>query len=109
MLKMGWRKLRFTGAGIALTATLAFFGPIPADAGLVSGRVNDTNGKFQAGGTFRVKDSAGKVVNDRVKTDERGGYSIFLPPGNYTVEFSDGRSAVIQSHSEPLQQNIYLK
>ena len=109
MLRTGWRRLRFTGAGIALTAALAFFGPIRADAGLVSGRINDTKGKFQAEGTFRVKDSTGKVVNDRVKTDGRGGYSIFLPPGNYTVEFSDGRSAVIQSHPEPLQQNIYLK
>jgi len=109
MLRTGWHKLRFTGVGIALTATLAFSGPIPADAGLVSGRVNDTKGKFQAGGTFRVKDSAGKAVNDRVKTDERAGYSIFLSPGIYTVEFSDGRSAVIQSHPEPIQQNIYLK
>lgn len=109
MLRTGWHKLRFTGAGIALTATLAFFGPIPADAGLVSGRVNDTKGKFQAGGTFRVKDSSGKVVKDSVKTDEAKGYSLFLPPGIYTVEFSDGRSAVIQSHPEPLQQNIYLK
>ncbi|MBZ0159857.1 carboxypeptidase-like regulatory domain-containing protein [Candidatus Methylomirabilis sp.] len=109
MLRTGWHMLRFTGTGILLTATLAFIGPISADAGLVSGRVNDTKGKFQAGGTFRVKDSEGKVVNDRVKTDERGGYSIFLPPGIYTVEFSDGRGAVIQSHPEPLQQNIYLK
>lgn len=109
MLTTGWHKLRLTGVGIALTATLAFFGPIPADAGLVSGRVNDAKGKFQPGASFRVKDSAGKVVNDRVKTDERAGYTIFLPPGIYTVEFSDGRSTVIQSHPEPIQQNIYLK
>lgn len=109
MLRIGWDKLRLTGAGIALTATLAFFGPIRADAGLVSGRVNDAKGKFQPGATFRVKDSAGTVVNDRVKTNERGGYSVFLPPGIYTVEFSDGRTAVIQSHPEPIQQNIYLK
>ena len=109
MRRTGWYKLRFTSAGIALTVTLAFFGPIHADAGLVSGRVNDAKGKFQPGASFRVKDSAGKVVNDRVKTDERAGYSIFLPPGLYTVEFGDGRSTVIQSHPEPLQQNIYLK
>lgn len=109
MVRAGWIGVWVYGAAIALTAALALFEPSPADAGLVSGRVNDAKGAFQAGATFRVKDSAGKVVNDRVKTDKDGGYSTFLPPGIYTVEFSDGRTAVIQSHPEPIRQDIYLK
>jgi hypothetical protein len=107
MLRTGWHKLRFTGAGIALTATLAFFGPIPADAGLVSGRVSDEKGKFQAGGTFSVKVSADKLV--KVKTDEQGNYRVFLPPGIYTIEFPDNRTAEILSRPEPIRQDIHLK
>jgi hypothetical protein len=107
MLKTGQHKLRFTGAGIALTATLAFSGPIPADAGLVSGRVSDERGKFQSGGAFSVKVSAGKIV--QVKTDEHGNYSVFLPPGIYTIEFPGNRTAEILSRPEPIRQDIHLK
>ncbi len=109
MFRTRWNTLWVTGTSVALTAVLALFWPIPADAGLVSGRVNDGKGKFPPSGMLRVKDSKGKVVKDSLKTDEFRGYSIFLPPGLYTVEFPDGRTAVIQSHPEPIRQDIYLK
>lgn len=108
MFKPGWYKWWFGGV-ISLMVGLSLSLSIPADAGLVSGRVNDTKGTFKPGGSFRVKDSSGKVVKDSVKTDESKGYSLFLPPGIYTVEFNDGRSAVIQSHPEPIRQDIQLK
>lgn len=109
MLKSGRYTWWFGGIMAGLVAALSLFVSISADAGLVSGRVNDAKGTFRPGGSFRVKDSSGKVVKDSVKTDESKGYSLFLPPGIYTAEFSDGRSAAIQSHPEPIRQNIQLK
>lgn len=109
MFRTGRYARWLTGVIICLVIALSLSLSISTDAGLVSGRVHDTKGTFQPGERFRIKDSSGKVVKDSVKTDESKGYSLFLPPGIYTVEFSDGRSAVIQSHPEPIQQNIYLK
>lgn len=109
MLRTEWHIRWLTSITIFLAIALSLSLSMSADAGLISGRVNDAKGKFQSGEGFRVKDSSGKVVKDSVKTDESKGYSLFLPPGLYTVEFSDGRSAVIQSHPEPIQQNINLK
>lgn len=109
MFKPGWCQWRFGGVITSLAIALSLLLSVSAEAGLVSGRVNDAKNKFKPGEVFRVKDSLGNVVKDSVKTDESKGYSLFLPPGIYTVEFSDGRSTVIQSHPEPIQQNINLK
>jgi hypothetical protein len=109
MLKPGWYAWWCGGAMTYLVIALSLFLSASAEAGLVSGRVNDAKGTFRSGGSFRVKDSSGKVVKDSVKIDESKGYSLFLPPGIYTAEFSDGRSAVIQSHPEPIRQDIQLK
>lgn len=104
------RIVRRIGGGIVCLATaLSLSLSVSADAGLVSGRVNDAKGTFKPGDTFRVKDASGKVVKDAVKTDGSKGYSLFLPPGIYTAEFSDGRSVMIQSHPEPIRQEIQLK
>lgn len=107
MFRTGWKRWWVIGSGLCPTVTLALSLPISADAGLISGRVSDERGTFRAGGTFSVKLSAGKTV--QVKTDAEGNYRVFLPPGIYTVEFSDGRSAEILSHPEPIKQDIRLK
>ncbi|MBZ0170111.1 hypothetical protein MELA_00591 [Candidatus Methylomirabilis lanthanidiphila] len=109
MFKPGWYTWWYGGVIACLVAALSLFLSVSTEAGLVSGRVNDAKGTFQPKGSFRVKDASGKVVKDSVKTDESKGYSLFLPPGIYTAEFSDGRSAVIQSHPEPIRQDIQLK
>lgn len=104
MLRTGWHKLRFTGAGIALTATMAFFGPIPADADMVYGTVFNEKGNPQPGLTFRVE---GRIKKD-VTTGNDGSYRVFLPPGIYSVQSGAGK-AVIQSIPEPFRQDIRLK
>lgn len=109
MLKPGWYTWWRGGVMTCLATALFLFLSALAKAGLVSGRVNDAKGTFQSGGSFRVKDSSGKVVKDSVKTDESKGYSLLLTPGIYAAEFSDGRSAVIQSHPEPIRQDIQSK
>lgn len=109
MFKPGWYTWWLGGVIACLMTALSLFLSVSTEAGLVSGRVNDAKKTFQSGGSFRVKDSSGKVIKDAVKTDESKGYSLFLPPGIYTVEFSDGRSATIQSHPEPIRQDIQLK
>lgn len=93
-------------AAIVLTAILAIFRPDPAEAGLVSGRVSDERKQFQPGGTFSVK-AADKSV--KVTTDKSGNYRVFLPPGIYTIEFPDKRTAEILSRPEPITQDIHLK
>lgn len=106
MLKM--RSTMFWGvrAAIVLTAVLALFRPDPVWAGLVTGRVHDEKGVFQPGGTFSVK-AADKSV--KVTTDKSGNYRVFLPPGIYTIEFPDKRTAEILSRPEPITQDIHLK
>lgn len=85
-----------------LSMAFPFCFPFPADAGLIYGRVYNEEGKVQPRLKF--------TVNGRpVTTDEFGGFSILLPPGNYTVESGDGRTAVIQSHPQPIRQDIYFK
>lgn len=85
---------------------------LPARADLVSGRVSGAADKFVAKASFVVKDSTGKVVKE-VKTDEYKGFSVFLQPGSYTVEFVDKDKkvweATLDSYPQPARQDIELK
>ncbi len=85
---------------------------LPARADLVSGRVSGAEGKFQPKDSFVVKDSAGKVVKE-VKTDEYKGFSVFLQPGTYKVEFVDKDKGVwqapLQSYPQAARQDVEFK
>lgn len=85
---------------------------LPARADLVSGRVSGAENKFEAKDTFVVKDSTGKVVKE-VKTDQYKGFSVFLQPGSYQVEFVDKDKkvwqATLESYPQPARQDIELK
>jgi hypothetical protein len=85
---------------------------LPARADLVSGRVSGADDKFEAKDTLVVKDSTGKVVKE-VKTDEFKGFSVFLQPGTYTVEFVDKDKKVweaeLESYPQPSRQDVELK
>lgn len=107
MLEIGSKMSWGVRAAIVLTAALALCRPDPVGAGLVTGRVHDEKGVFQPGATFSVKVSADKIV--KVQTDQGGNYRVFLPPGIYTIEFPDKRTAEILSRPEPIKQDIHLK
>lgn len=107
MVRSEWNRIRGIAMTITLASVLTLSAPISARAGLVSGRVSDEKGQFQPGGTFSVKVSADKLV--KVKTDVQGNYRVFLPPGIYTIEFPDNRTAEILSRPEPIRQDIHLK
>jgi hypothetical protein len=85
---------------------------LPARADLVSGRVSGAEGKFEPKDTLVVKNSDGKVVKE-VKTDEYKGFSVFLQPGSYKVEFVDKDKVVwestLESYPQPARQDIELK
>lgn len=103
-----WVKLR----SICLTIIVAAVFAIPAKGDMVYGRVFGTEGKFQPGDSFTVKDSTGRTIKE-VKTDERKGFSVFLSPGSYKVEFKDKDKATwegqIESYPQPARQDIHLK
>jgi hypothetical protein len=96
--------------GLLLLVGVCFV--LPARADLVSGRVSGAENKFEARDTFVVKDSTGKVVKE-VKTDEYKGFSVFLQPGSYQVEFVDKDKkvwqATLESYPQPARQDIELK
>lgn len=105
-----WTYSRWTVISVAVAVLLCF--SIYAQADLVYGRVYGAGGKFPPGGSFTITNKEdGKVYT--VKTDKNKGYSIFLPPGIYSVEFIDKDDtrweAEIRSVNEPIQQDIYLK
>jgi hypothetical protein len=85
---------------------------VPAKGDLVYGRVYGAEGKFQPRNAFTLKDSTGRTVQE-VKTDEYKGYSVFLSPGTYKVEFTDKDNALwvgeIESYPQPVRQDIHLK
>jgi len=93
-----------------LATTLTLFLPHSARADQVYGRVF-VDGQIQPHRSFTVKDSSGRSVRDAT-TDEYGGYSLFLPPGTYRVEFRDDGAtleATIESYPQPVRQDIYLR
>lgn len=77
---------------------------------MVYGRLY-ADGKIQPNKSFTVRDTNEKVVGD-VSTDGSGNYSIFLPPGTYSIEYKDSNNtmwrAQIDSYPQPVRQDIYL-
>lgn len=108
MLRVGWKRWRVVRAGLGLATVSALFVSGPADADLVYGRVYDETGRALPGHTFNIEDSTQGVVKSGVTTDKDGGYSLFLPPGIYTVR-SGSRAARIRSIPEPFRQDIHLR
>ena len=97
-------------AGVALLTT------VPLHADMVSGRVYDSGGKAVAGKTFAVKNSKGACVK-QFETDQAGNFGVFLPSGRYSVGYPAADKdcskvkdlGVIESYSQPVQQDIHLK
>jgi hypothetical protein len=89
-----WLGALLVGLGLVLA-------PGPAAGALVYGRV------FHQGTPQPRRDLRVARTNVRFRTDEHGRYSIFLPPGIHCVE-SDGLRGLIQSHPQPIQQDVVL-
>ena len=106
----GWTYSRWTVVSVAVALLLCF--AIYAQADLVYGRVYGAEGNFPPEGTFTLTNNEDENVY-QVITDENRGYSIFLPPGIYSVEFIDGDDirweAEIRSVNDPIQQDIHLE
>lgn len=96
---------------VAFLAGAAFLYVVSqANADQVYGRVFLDN-KAQPGKSFVVKDASDKKVKD-VKTDEYGGYSVFLAPGTYRIEFTENNvvwEGTIESFPQPVRRDVHLK
>jgi hypothetical protein len=101
-----------TGRTLLALAALLLCLPFAAHAGLVYGRVFGAETQFKPRDTIVIKSSNGQQVKT-VKTDEYKGYSVYLPPAIYRVEFRDASNAIweasIESYPQPVRQDIYLK
>lgn len=75
----------------------------------VSGRVYGPDGKALPNTILTARPEKGPAVD--FKTDASGGYSVFLDPGRYVVSSRADASleGVIESYSQPVQQDIHLK
>jgi hypothetical protein len=83
-----------------LAGTLITF---PGHAGTVSGAVS---GDTQHPATITLTaEGAGNQVY-RVKTNQAGGYSIFLPVGSYTVKVGGKSCGKINSFDVPVRRDI---
>ena len=84
-----------------------------ANAGLVYGHVYDESGKSVINKQLAFRElqdynKNGKLEEFKTATDANGYYSVSLPPGMYRVE-CEGKEAFIQSHPQPLKQDIVLR
>lgn len=103
-----WHVLNCMTACVMLLLFLAF--PVPAEAGMVYGRIHGAKAELQPEDTLVFKDKKGNQY--RAKVDKYKGYSIVLPEGLYGVEFEKHGTlwaGSIQSFPDTVRQDIYLK
>lgn len=105
MLWAGRTRQWVIGMGGCLVTILYLVVPAPADADLVYGTVREGN-QPRGNVTFFVKGRG-----NRVTTDQRGEYSISLPPGIYTVKFESpvNGTTTIRSLPMPIRQDIDIR
>jgi hypothetical protein len=86
---------------------------VPAEAGMVYGRVYCDGCDLPQQITFTVTNEAKNNEDFSVTTDNNRNYSMFLPPGIYRVEVTYARNkkwrARIRSYSNPIREDIYLE
>ncbi|MGE5346715.1 MAG: carboxypeptidase-like regulatory domain-containing protein [Acidithiobacillales bacterium] len=82
---------------------------LAARADGISGRVYGPDGKGLPNTILTAQPEKGPAVD--FKTDASGNFSVFLDPGRYVVSVRADKSleGVIESYSQPVQQDIHLK
>ena len=108
-------KMRFWSACLIMAGIVILTGT-PLRADLVSGRVYDSSGKPVPAKSFTVKNSKGTCVK-QFDTDQSGNFGVFLSSGRYSVGYAPPNQdcskfkdlGVIESYSQPVQQDIHLK
>jgi hypothetical protein len=109
------RRIRFWFSSL-MAAGIFILSAAPLRADLVSGRVYDSGGKAVTGKSFTAKNSKGVCVK-QFDTDKAGNFGVFLPSGRYSVGYPPPNDdcaklkelGVIESYSQPVQQDIHLK
>jgi hypothetical protein len=108
---MAGQKRVFAGSILACLAfAVVFSSVVPSEAGMVYGHVSLDGGAFPPQGKLTFSDAKGHVFN--MITDRNGNYNAFLPPGVYTVTFTQEEatwSATIRSYPNPVKQDIRMK
>lgn len=95
---------------VCLAFAVVFLSVVPSEAGTVYGHVSLDGGSFPPQGKLTFSDAKGHVFN--MITDRNGNYNGFLPPGVYTVTFTQEEatwSATIRSYPNPVKQDIRMR
>ena len=101
---------------VCLIFAVVFSSVVPSEAGTVYGHVFLNGESFPPQDILTFLDAKGNSFT--VKTDQNGNYNAFIPPGVYTVTFTqEGKrekketkwSAIFRSYPNPVKQNIHMK
>ncbi len=106
----GYKRVFAGSILVCLAFAVVFSSVIPSEAGTVYGHVFLDGGSFPPQGILTFQDAKGNRFT--MKTDQNGNYSAFLPPGVYTVTFTQEEavwSTTIRSYPNPVKQDIRMK
>ena len=95
---------------VCLAFAVVFLSVVPSEAGTVYGHVSLDGEAFPPQGVLTFSDAKENRFN--MRTDRNGNYNGFLPPGVYTVTFTqEGAtwSATIRSYPNPVKQDIRMR
>lgn len=107
---MAGQKRVFAGLLLACVAlAVGFPFVVPCEAGIVYGHVSLVGGTFPPQGELTFSEARGNRFN--VKTDQKGNYNVVLPPGVYSVTFTQGETTwqgTLRSYPNPVKQDIRM-
>ena len=106
----GYKRVFAGSILVCLAFAVVFSSVVPSEAGTVYGHVSLDGGAFPPQGVLTFSDAEGNSFN--MRTDQNGNYNGFLPPGVYTVTFTqEGAtwSATIRSYPNPVKQDIRMR
>ena len=95
---------------VCLAFAVVFLSVVPSEAGTVYGHVFLDDGSFPPQGILTFLDAEGNRFT--MRTDQNGNYNAFLPPGVYTVTFTQEGATwgtTIRSYPNPVKQDIRMK
>lgn len=106
----GYKRIFAGSILVCLAFAVVFSSVVASEAGMVYGHVSLDDGAFPPQGILTFQDT--KENRFTIRVDQNGNYNAFLPPGVYTVTFTQEEAAwsvTIRSYPNPVKQDIRMK
>ena len=106
----GYKRVFAGSMLVCLAFAVVFLSVVPSEAGTVYGHVFLDDGSFPPQGILTFLDAEGNRFT--MRTDQNGNYNAFLPPGVYTVTFTQEGATwgtTIRSYPNPVKQDIRMQ